>query len=222
MNERLLTDDPLAEIEALRRHSPASALSRLNDAPAELFVRPEVRLTQAELVHELRGAAVARPLLARLVAEFPDYASAFYRLARVHDDLQNRAAALACRLSVHRLDAILDDALEPCDETAIEKDLTQTALEALAVAPSWVRGRLSRVPLEWCGRPTLQKVEQGFDPRALGEVCEVRAEVDSSSTRTSLLTLVLYRTNLLASADDENELRQNLRVAIRELLDRMA
>ena len=40
MNERLLTEDPLVEIEALRRQSPASALSRLNDAPPELFARP--------------------------------------------------------------------------------------------------------------------------------------------------------------------------------------
>jgi hypothetical protein len=223
MNERLVTEDPLAEIEALRRHSPASALSRLNDAPAELFVRPEVRLTQAELVHELRGPAAARPLLAQLVADFPNYGSAFHRLARVQDELQQRAAALESRLAVHRLDAILDDALEPHDESVIDEDLTQTALEALSVAPAWVRGRLAPAPLEWCGRPTLQKVEQGFDPRALAELRELRAErLASSSSRASSLTLVLYRTNLLASADDEKELRQNLRVAIRELLDRMA
>ncbi|HWA75246.1 MAG TPA: hypothetical protein VG937_23075 [Polyangiaceae bacterium] len=223
MNERLLTEDPLVEIEALRRQSPASALSRLNDAPPELFARPEARLTQAELVHELRGPAAARPLLVRLVAEFPNYGSAFHRLARVHDELEDRVAALECRLAVHRLDAILDDALEPCDEAVIDDDLSQTALEALSVAPGWVRGRLTPVPLAWCGRPELQRVEQGFDPRALAELREVRASVVSpSSPRASLLTLVLYRTNLLASADDEKGLRQNLRVAIRELLERMA
>ena len=152
MNERLLTEDPLVEIEALRRQSPASALSRLNDAPPELFARPEARLTQAELVHELRGPAAARPLLVRLVAEFPNYGSAFHRLARVHDELEDRVAALECRLAVHRLDAILDDALEPCDETVIDDDLSQTALEALSVAPGWVRGRLTPVPLAWRGR----------------------------------------------------------------------
>lgn len=225
MNERVLALHSLAEIEALRRECPASALSRLNDAPSELIARPEARLIQAELVHQLRGPAAARPLLIRLVAEFPKYGSAFHHLALVHDALGERAAALECRLAVHSLDAILDDALEPRDVAELEQAMTQAAADALTVAPSWVRGRLAIAPIDWRGRPELAEVEQGLDPRALATLREVPStagSVDRSAARATLLQLVLYRTNLLASADDESELHQNLRVAVRELLERMA
>jgi hypothetical protein len=54
------------------------------------------------------------------------------------------------------------------------------------------------------------------DPRALATLEE------SPSSGSGNLALVLYRTNLLASGDDEDEVRANLRAAVRSLLERLA
>ena len=120
---------------------------------------------------------------------------------------------------MHALDAILDDALEERDVVEFEQAITRTAAAALLAAPDWLRTRLAPSSVRWLGRPSREQVVAGLDPR----VCAVLEEVTlDAEPRAASLQLVLYRTNLLASADDEIELRSNLRTAVRGVFERLA
>jgi hypothetical protein len=217
MNDRLPAHDLLVDIEALRLRDAESALERLNSAPSELKARAEAKLLQAELVYQLRGPAAAQPMLLRVVADFPNYGSAYHLLGRVQAELGDRAAKLESFLAVHALDAVLDDALEDSDVASLERALLDTATEASLGAPSWVRRRLAQTDIEWRGRPSREQVRRGVDPRALATL-----EESSPGAGSRQLSLVLYRTNLLASGDDEAEVRENLRAAVRGVLERTA
>jgi hypothetical protein len=219
MNAQLSACDALREILTMRRTDPERALEQLTLRTCELSARPDAKLLHAELVHELHGPAAAHAVLLRLVSAFPRYGSAHHLLGRVQGELGAGAAKRESFLIVHALDAVLDDALEERDVVELEQAMTRTAASALLVIPSWLRHRLAPTALRWLGRPSREQVLRGLDPRALAALEKVTS---GSELGPASLQLVLYRTNLLASADDEVELRANLRAAVREVFERLA
>ena len=219
MNTRLSIRDPLSEILTMRQSDPERALAELRRFGCEHSGLPEAKLLQAELVHELHGPVAALPLLARLVSAFPHFGSAHHLLGRVHGELGGTAAQRESFLVVHALDAVLDDALEERDVVELEQAITRTAAVALLEAPGWLRSRLGPSSIRWLGRPSREQVLRGVDPRARAALEEVTSDVEPHAAS---LQLVLYRTNLLASADDEAELRSNLRAAVRVVFESLA
>lgn len=223
MNDAPLVNDPLSEILTIRQCDPGRALDRLARAGAELCGRPDAKLLQAELVHELKGPVAALALLTRLVAVFPRYGSAHHLIGRAHAELGNAAAQRESFLLVHALDAILDEALEERDVEQLERSMAPTAVDALSAAPAWARARFTPSAFIWCGRPSREQVASGLDPRAHATLEEVASAVaDSNQAPPKRLRVTLYRTNLLASAEDEVELRVNLRGAIQRVFQRLA
>lgn len=212
-------DDPLDEILTIRQSDPARALDRLTRDGSDLGGRPEAKLLQAELVHQLHGPGAALGLLVSLVAAFPRYGSAHHLLARAHAELGNESAKRESFLLVHALDAVLDEALEQRDVVELERAMSGTAVEALKAAPSSARARLAPTPLVWSGRPSRERVVSGVDPRAHATLEEVSS--DAASNEAARLQVTLYRTNLLASAEGEVELRANLRLAIERVFQRL-
>ena len=203
----------------MRQSDPERALEQLKRFACELSSRPEAKLLHAELVLELHGPGAALPLLTRLVSSFPRYGSAHHLLGRVHGQLGSLAARQESFLVVHELDAILDDALEERDVVGFEQAITRTAMAALLAAPDWLRSRLALSSIRWLGRPSREQVALGMDPRVRAALEEVTL---GAQPRAASLQLVMYRTNLLASADDESELRSNLGAAVREAFERLA
>jgi hypothetical protein len=221
MSKHLTAHALLTAIQALRKDDPSAALELLTGTCQKLLARPEARLLQAELVRELHGPTVAYALLVDLVASFPRYASARHLLGQVCRDRGDYVTMVQQYLVVHRLEAGLDEALEPSDAAALEEGMQRTAEAALAAHSTW-QERLDRTPISWRSRPTVEQVKDGLDPRVLGSL-EATAAVEGAATPDlANYRLVLYRTNLLASADDQPELCEKVHATVCKLLEAAA
>jgi hypothetical protein len=190
----------------------------------QLILRSEARLMQAELIYELEGPAAALNPLRSLVSDFPQYGSAHHLLGRVYARLGDQAAMRESFMLVHALDTILDDALDQRDVVELDRAMSPIVAEVLSTLPTWLRNRVAPGPTRWRGRPTRQKVMDGLDPRSYATLEAVASDATSNreGKASSPMSLVLYRTNLLAGAEDEVLLRANLRAAVRALFRRLA
>lgn len=208
-------DDFLVEVETLRGESAEAALTKLQNAPAELAERPESRLLGADLTWETQGIEPARALLERLVDDVPDYADARYLLGCCYEELEREPEKIEQFLEVHRLDAGLDAAIDEEEAAELENLIVETAEAALAELPGPFRERLAGVPILVEPRPSEELVREGFDPRALGlfegptHAEQTNAEITATPTR-----IALFSANLLAEAVDEEQLRDEVETTV--------
>jgi predicted Zn-dependent protease with MMP-like domain len=212
-SERL--EDFLVGLETQRGTDPEAALRELEDAPADLRNRPEVRLFAADLTWETRGADAARPPLERLVGEIPDYADARHLLGVVCDELGDERAKIEQFLEVRRLDEGLDDTIDRDQARELEDMMVDTAEQTIQNLPEPFRQRLSNVPILIEPRPSEALVREGLDPRALG-LFEGPTHLDHLNSEISELPtrIVLYSLNLLADVVDEDQLRAEVETTV--------
>jgi len=226
MANQLRLLDSLGNIPLLRRTDPQLAFDRLTRVASDLTLPSDARLAQAELIYELEGPAAALIPLRSLVSDFPRYGSAYHLLGRVYAQLGNQAAMRESFVLVHTLDAVLDDALDELDMVGLERAMSPTVAEVLSAAPTWLKERLAPTPTRWRGRPRRQQVVEGLDPRSYATLEAVTSVAGAPSKRELKapppLLLVLYRTNLLAGAEDDVFLRANLQAAIRDVFQQLA
>lgn len=214
-SEAAAAEKLLVDINVQRVEDPEAALSRLQSEP-RLPHFPELRLAEADLVWELRGAETAEPLLERLVDEVPDYADARHLLAVLYEERGRESDKIEQFLEVLRLDEASDeDPLESYDEQAVHELIVDAAEASLTRLPAEFQERLSDVPILVEPRPHEELVREGFDPRALGlfegptHLDQANAEASEQPTR-----IVLYSSNLLAECVDEEQLREEVQTTV--------
>jgi predicted Zn-dependent protease with MMP-like domain/predicted Zn-dependent protease len=174
----------------------------------------------AELHQAVGEADVAVQRLKTLTTAHPDEADAWYALgcaaAELDDDKEMRAAwkrawALdsaprvggdeeAQRLEAPRLD----------DET-----VSSVAEQALAELPDRARALLRDVPIIVAELPAEADVDTGLDPRALGLFTGTAyPDMPHVGGQPGLTQIVLFRRNIERIAEDEDELREEIRTTL--------
>ena len=210
-------DDFLVEVETLRGRDPAAALEKLSHAPAELARRPEARLVAADLIWEISGAKAARPLLATLVRDVPDYADARHLLGATLEELGDEPGKVEQFLEVLRLDEGLGEALDEGDAKELEALIVDAAQRVIRDLPERFRQQLADVPILVEARPSEDWVREGFDPRALGLVeGPTPAERQNGDAGAVPTHIVLFSANLLAESLDEDQLREEVENTVLE------
>lgn len=208
---RALVDEAL---EWLDGDDTARATASLDEARA---IDPDdagVRFVAGELAWRDLDLLAAREHLRAAIAADAKHADARWALARVHEELGDRAEMIEHDLVVLRL----DNAADRRDGRGVPGDLDvieRAAEEVVAELPEDFAERLGNVPIVLEPRPSAGIVAEGFDPRALGlfEGADDRAqrshELDVRPTR-----IVLFYANLLATCPDDETLREQVEVTI--------
>lgn len=205
----------LTEIAEIRAEDAGRALKAVENAPERVIREPEVRLTRADLVWEVQGAAAALPILEELVRDVPDYADARHMLGCVYEELGREADKIEQFSEVLRLDEATDPALDAEEYAELEDIIVEAAERGLDQLPMQFRAQLEGVPILVEARPSPDLVEQGFDPRALGlfegptRLDHLNAEASEVPTR-----IVLYAANLLEQSVDEDQLRSEVETTV--------
>lgn len=221
---------------ARTRLSPAlaEALTLLVDEALDLIARDEVeraRASVAEAVALAPDSAEARHLQAELaladdapesardhlraaVQDDPDHADAHHLLARVLEELGDRAGMIEHDLRVLTLDARTDrrHAIGTPDDLAF---IEEHARAALAGLPPHLAERVEHVPVVLEPRPHPALVREGFDSRALG-LFEGPTDVMHQLGHGDLLParIVLFYANLLAMTRDDDELAEQVEITV--------
>jgi predicted Zn-dependent protease with MMP-like domain len=157
-----------------------------------------------------RGAvALVEQLLARGVSDPADTADLRHLLGSAHEELGDRSAMAREWLEVLRLDAASDDApaLGPAEFERVVDD-------ALGELPPEILERLARVAIIGDDRPSEEMVRDGLDPRLLGLFHGLSMLHESTLGPAYPDTIHLFRRNLERVADDERELREQIRVTV--------
>jgi len=193
-------DDALLSLEAMIAKHPA--------APEVYYLIGEVHL-RADRTDE--GATA----LARAVELDPGYSDAHHLLARAYEEMERYDDMVAHDLKVLALDEEAD--------AALDKEFVQDALQmiegqaeqVLAHLPEPFRARLADVPVILEARPTPDMVRQGFDARALG-LFEGPTDAERNSTEPppAPTRIVLFWTNLLDVADDDDSLAEEVETTV--------
>ncbi|HEY8947021.1 MAG TPA: metallopeptidase family protein [Polyangiaceae bacterium] len=205
----------LSEVAALRSTDPAAALAKVELADSAIAEDPEIRLTRADLVWEVRGADAALPLLEELVTDVGDYADARHMLGCVYEEAGREADKVEQFSEVLRLDETTDPALDAEEYAELEDLIVSAAESGLDQLPLTFRTQLSEVPILVESRPSADLVRQGFDPRALG-LFEGPTHLDHQNAEASEVPtrIVLYAANLLEQSVDEDQLRSEVETTV--------
>ena len=110
----------------------------------------------------------------------------------------------------------LDDRDDPdLQEHLTEAQMADVAEAALAELPARARGLLANVPILITDRPARKDVETGLDPRLLGLFAgSAYPEVSVLGGTPQLTQILLFRRNLERVAQDEEELREEIRTTL--------
>lgn len=173
-----------------------------------------VQWLEGELAWRDLELLAARDHLRAAVEADPRHADARWALARVYEELGERAEMIEHDLVVLRLDAAADR--RDGRGTQDDLDLIERAAEDIvAGVPEELAERLANVPIVLEPRPSAGIVAEGFDPRALGlfEGADDRGQrshdLDVRPTR-----IVLFYANLLATCPDDDTLREQIEITI--------
>ena len=193
----------------------------LSDLPPPDVVLGDLPLALeiAELHQAVGEADVAVARLKTLTAAHPDDADAWYALgcaaAELDDEEQMREAwkrtwALD---SAPRDgdDADADDGAPRLDEDTV----SSVAEQALAELPDRARALLRDVPIIVAELPAEEDVATGLDPRALGLVTGTAyPDMPHVGGQPGLTQIGLFRRNIERVAEDEDELREEIRTTL--------
>jgi predicted Zn-dependent protease with MMP-like domain len=179
------------------------------------LVEPEwyvPELWAAELLAKQPGRlAEARRRCEALVRRHPEEAAAWYGLGSVCEALEDEKGKRAAWLQVLRLDAAEPETAEWLSEA----EVAAVAEQALMELPDRARRLLAEVPILIADLPARADVAAGLDPRLLGLfVGTPYPELFSVGGAAELTQIVLFRRNLERVADDEENLREEIRTTL--------
>jgi len=193
----------------------------LSDLPPPDVVLGDLPLALeiAELHQAVGEADIAVARLKTLTAAHPDDADAWYALgcaaAELDDEEQMRAAwKRTWALDSAPRDGEDDDADGGAPRLDDDK-VSAVAEQALAELPDRARALLRDVPIIVAELPAEEDVATGLDPRALGLFTGTAyPDMPHVGGQPGLTQIVLFRRNIERVAEDEEELREELRVTL--------
>lgn len=219
MGERLLAARPEDPEILLLLGACARDQEQLEEA-LELFDRaaqadsewPVPKLWAADLLaNELNRIAEARRRLETAVERHPEQADAWYDLGSVCELQEDERRKREAWLEALRLDS---GAAEP-DDAMSEAEVAAVAEDALQELPEQAHRLLADVPILIADLPAREDVAEGFDPRTLGLFVGIpHPELSSVGGAPALTQILLFRRNLDRIADDEEELREQIRITL--------
>lgn len=199
------------ELELDRDDDAEDTLSEL--PPAEVGELPvEMMLEAADLLFRVGRAEDAEARLRVLVAREPAEADAWHMLGILADERDDEDGRRDAWLRTRELD-LREAETVPANERLSEETLEAVASAALAELPPEAREKLANVPIVVAEVPARQDVEQGVDPRALG-LFAGSSLLDGDGAAPALTQILLFRYNLEREADDEDELRDEIRLTL--------
>lgn len=168
-----------------------------------------------ELAHLFMGAdevRTGRAWFERAIALEPKHADAWHGLGLAAEMVGEEEAKRRAWLETLKLDAA-DDANLP--ELLSEGQVAEVAEAALGELPPKARGLLDHIPILIADRPAHNDVATGLDPRLLGLFAGTAyPEVSALGASPQLTQILLFRRNLERVAEDEEELREEIRTTL--------
>ncbi|HVU51146.1 MAG TPA: metallopeptidase family protein [Polyangia bacterium] len=189
----------------------------LSDLPPPDVVLGDVPLALeiAELHQAVGEADVAVARLKTLTEAHPDDADAWYALGCAAAELDDEAAMRDAWKRTWALDAAPRDRADGGDPRLDEDTVSAVAEKALAELPDRARALLRDVPIIVAELPAEEDVAAGLDPRALGLFTGTAyPDMPHVGGQPGLTQIVLFRRNIERVAEDEEELREELRVTL--------
>jgi len=173
----------------------------------------------AELHQAVGEADVAVQRLKTLTAAHPDEADAWYALGCAAAELDDEAEMRAAWQRTWTLDSAPRDAEggdNRKDDPRLDEETVSTVAEqALAELPDRARALLRDVPIIIAELPAEADVASGLDPRALGLFAGTAyPDMPHVGGQPGLTQIVLFRRNIERVAEDEGEMREELRVTL--------
>jgi predicted Zn-dependent protease with MMP-like domain/Tfp pilus assembly protein PilF len=199
------------ELELERVAAARRTLTQLPPAEAA-HVAPELGRELGHIYLAVDDPASARRWLERALAEDRDDADTWHALGLVAEAEDDEPGKRRAWLRTLELDARAD-ARTPLRLS--EAQMGEVAEQALAELPGRARQLLANVPILIADRPSREDVAEGLDPRLLG-LFTGDAYPDSSSLggQPQLTQILLFRHNLERVAEDEAELREEIRTTL--------
>ena len=188
----------------------------LSDLPPPDVVLGDLPLALeiAELHQAVGEADVAVQRLKTLTAAHPDEADAWYALGCAAAELDDEAEMRAAWQRTWTLDSAPRD--DQDGEPRLDEEAVSTVAErALAELPDRARALLRDVPIIIAELPAEADVATGLDPRALGLFTGTAyPDMPHVGGQPGLTQIVLFRRNIERIAEDEEEMREELRVTL--------
>lgn len=196
---------------ALDAGDAAEAARALDAAEAHLGARDGgVLYLRGSLAWQTQGPAAARRWFEDCLAVSPRDADAHHALARLCEEEGDAEGQRTHDLEVLALDAHRG-MREGKQLEALRAWVADVARDFLETLPEPFAARLAAVPVVLESRPAKDLVADGFDPRALG-LFEGPVHGDTALPAPS--RIVLYIENLLADAEDEEQLADEVEVTL--------
>jgi predicted Zn-dependent protease with MMP-like domain len=192
---------------------PADARETLSELPPsdQAQLDPVWSLEVAYLLLSVEDAAEARRRFQALVDADPELADAWYGLGLAADAQGDETGT---RDAWERVLGI--DERQPIEEPLMsEEEMAAVAERALAELPERARALVANVPILISDLPAREDVRTGLDPRLLGLFAGTPHPEDSSLGGGPQLTqILLFRKNLERTANDVEELRDEIRTTL--------
>jgi predicted Zn-dependent protease with MMP-like domain/Flp pilus assembly protein TadD len=192
----------------------------LSDLPPPDVVLGDLPLALeiAELHQAVGETEVAVARLKTLTDAHPDEADAWYALGCAAAELEDDGLMRAAWQRTWTLDAAPREDAEGGDAGAPRLDdetVSAVAESALAELPDRARALLRDVPIVVAELPAEDDVAGGLDPRALGLFSGTAyPDMPHVGGQPGLTQIVLFRRNIERIAEDEDELREELRATL--------
>ncbi|HSC87540.1 MAG TPA: metallopeptidase family protein [Polyangiaceae bacterium] len=203
--------ETLEDLYDLAEEDPPEALSTFQSFPEGLRELREFQMALAYIEKRQEDYAAAEKRLRSLLVRAPDDADVHHQLGDLLDDAGRPEDATR-----HFLRTLELDSASPALATPELLDRIGQALEgAVRDLPAEYQERLAHVPLLVESRPSVDLVESGFDPRAMGLFDGLDHEGDLNQAHTTAPTrIVLYAENLIDEAGDGPELEEEVIVTV--------
>ncbi len=207
-------EERLEQVEFLLEEDPRQALEvleKLREAHPEEEV---IVLMMADALASTNQPKLARHVLQEWLAAHPQSADAHHALGVLLDWLGDYHGSIAAFCETHRLDDENWRKGPPLGD-AFEEHLLQVVRHTVQGLPDQFRKPLGSVPIVIEDRPSLDLVEQGFDPRSLGLFeGATHGEQRSVEVMPSPTRIVLYAANLAAEFPEAEELDEEVRITV--------
>lgn len=194
----------------IARDELAEARTTLAELASSMIEDAELALDLAELALAAEDAPAAMRWIEAARKADPDCeADAQHLLGRVHEATGDRAQMIAAWQRVRELDR----AAPPGPVHVTDDELERIALDTLAELPPQIRERLEQVPILIDDLPSEALVADGLDPRLLG-LFQGTPMPEDGHAPPAVTNILLFRTNLERSAEDEDHLAEEIRITV--------
>lgn len=205
-------DEAYAQIEAGNLEQAEAGLTDIAKTAPDV---PEVHFLLGNLAVERDELDVAIAAYSKAIALDQNYADAHHALADAARESGEEELALEHALKVWALDASADTELSESMLQQAFQMIEGEAERVLAALPDRFRDALADVPILIEERPTEELVREGVDPRCLGLFDGPGIEERNSTEAPPAPTqIVLYWTNILDVAEDDESLGEELEITL--------